>query len=141
MIRSRTSGWIADAPHSVDRKRRIAPKDRRGCWTRESDGFYRHHISRRQSFVTRPGQCLVASSVQAVVILQVGSVADLLNPAGVGSIPFDGLRQAFAEADGGGPVPFTLDLRTVNRVSTVVAGTILHELYQRLRLAQKSKNL
>src|SRR4029079_14101259 len=93
------------------------------------------------SFGVGPRQRLIAACVHAVVVGKIGRVFNIAYPVTAGPIPLDRLREAFAKTDLGRPVPFALNLRTVDRVAAIVARPILDALNQRFRLSEQPKDL
>src|SRR3954468_10767831 len=69
-----------------------------------------------------------------------GAVEQRFPPGAVFAVPHDGLGEALPEVDRRLPAEFALDLRPVERVATVVAGPVGHDLLQRLRFVERRQH-
>jgi hypothetical protein len=78
--------------------------------------------------------------VHSIVIVQILSCFDLPPPSLMGLIPFNGLTDPLFKRDRGAPSQFSLDLREVNGISTIVAQAICDKSDQGMGFSQPVQN-
>src|SRR5215472_11246510 len=77
-----------------------------------------------------------AAIVLAVIKILVFAGARMFYPVRIALVPFHGFLDSFFEANGRSPTQFTPNLGAMECIATIMSGTILHKLDERLGLAE-----
>src|ERR1700751_980725 len=80
------------------------------------------------------------ADIVTLIVFQILTGACVSEPFRVAYVPIDCPRDPFFEADFRSPAQFPLQFGTVQSVTPVMPGAVLHILDQRFRLAQMLQN-